>query len=131
MPLSSFFRSPLQTRPSPFPDFKDIKSSLPTGQLPILEIESNGKKKVVGQSAAILRYAGKLGGLYPTDDREAMEVDMLCDHIEDLTKGVGLTVQGSVNNFISDTLHGPRRKSWPCDHACYMLTNRAASRVHI
>ena len=96
-----------------------------------MEIESNGKKKVVGQSAAILRYAGKLGGLYPTDDREAMEVDMLCDHIDDLTKGVGLTVQGSVNNFISDTLHGPRRKSRPCDHACYMLTNRAASRVHI
>jgi glutathione S-transferase len=86
-----------------FPDFDEMKASLPTGQLPILDIETNGKKKVVGQSAAILRYAGKLAGLYPTDDMEAMEVDMFCDHIEDLTKGLFLSVAGSVSSFVSDT----------------------------
>jgi hypothetical protein len=81
-----------------------MKSSLPTGQLPILDIEeTNGKNKVVGQSAAILRHVGKLAGLYPADDMEAMEVDMICDHIEDSTKRVSLTVSGSVSSFISDT----------------------------
>ena len=68
-----------------------------------MDIETNGKKKRYGQSAAIFRYVGKISGLYPTDDVEAMEVDMLCDHIEDSAKGVSLTVAGSVGTFISDT----------------------------
>jgi hypothetical protein len=52
---------------------------------------------------AILRHVGKLGGVYPTDDMEAMEVDMICDIVEDSGKGVSMSVGGSVSNFLSET----------------------------
>ncbi|CAH0477442.1 unnamed protein product [Peronospora belbahrii] len=42
--------------------FTATKDSLPLGQLPTLEV--NGE--VLTQSHAIIRYAGRLGGLYPT-----------------------------------------------------------------
>ncbi|KAG7401920.1 hypothetical protein PHYBOEH_009500 [Phytophthora boehmeriae] len=43
-------------------EFTVMKDSLPLGQLPILEVDG----EVMTQSHAILRYAGRLGGLYPT-----------------------------------------------------------------
>ncbi|KAH7478975.1 hypothetical protein KRP22_010973 [Phytophthora ramorum] len=42
--------------------FSALKTSLPLGQLPVLEVDG----EVFTQSSAILRYAGRLGGLYPT-----------------------------------------------------------------
>lgn len=45
-----------------YQDFSSHKDELPLGQLPILEIESGGKKLVIPQAHAILRYFGKLGG---------------------------------------------------------------------
>ena len=35
---------------------------MPNGQLPVMYVEDDGVKKVYGQSNAILRYIGKLGG---------------------------------------------------------------------
>lgn len=41
------------------------------------------------QSNAILRYCGKLGGLYPTDDAlKAMQIDIVLDTIADITNEV-------------------------------------------
>ncbi|KAJ3159137.1 hypothetical protein HDU86_002039 [Geranomyces michiganensis] len=54
------------------------KESMPFGQLPVLEIDG----KQLSQQQAILRYVGRLGGLYPEDQLEAATVDMFmgaCD----------------------------------------------------
>jgi len=40
--------------------------------------------KTFSQSLAMLRYAGKLGGLYPADPLEAMTVDEVMDCVQDI-----------------------------------------------
>lgn len=76
-----------------FDDFVKMKSTLPNGQLPVLEIESeSGTKSVIGQSDAILRYVGKIGGLYPTDPIAAFEVDSITDTVEDFTGPLGMAL---------------------------------------
>ncbi|WP_411024211.1 hypothetical protein, partial [Salmonella sp. s58408] len=54
-------------------------SGLPNGQLPILEVDGY----VLPQSMAILRYVGRLGGLYPSDDLEAAKCDAVLDSATD------------------------------------------------
>jgi len=63
----------------PFEDYRiqreqwpELKKSCPFGQVPILEVDG---KTVLAQSYAILRYAGSLAGLLPTDPLEAARVD--------------------------------------------------------
>ncbi|KAE9092261.1 hypothetical protein PF010_g17874 [Phytophthora fragariae] len=52
--------------------FADIKPSLPLGQVPVLEVDG----EVMTQTYAILRYAGRLGGLYPVSSPfAALKVD--------------------------------------------------------
>ena len=55
-------------------------SRFPTEQLPVLEV--NGRKYT--QAMAILRFAGKLGGLYPFDPMEALAVDEALDHVYEI-----------------------------------------------
>lgn len=76
-------------------DFSKRKGSLPSHQLPVLEVttetgepcsSSNRAKNVttVAQSLAILRYAGTLAGLYPTIDiLEAARIDELLAVIDE------------------------------------------------
>jgi len=45
-----------------FQDFMGMKETLPNGQVPVIDIEKDGEKETIGQSDAILRYVGKLGG---------------------------------------------------------------------
>jgi len=59
-------------------DWPTLKPSTPFGGIPTLEV--NGV--TYGQSNAQLRYAGKLGGLYPADPVEALKVDELLDFVE-------------------------------------------------
>merc|ERR1712065_84472 len=54
--------------------------SLPYGSLPVFT--PAGSDMVYGQSNAILRYVGKLTGLYPEDPLEALLVDELMDAVE-------------------------------------------------
>uniref|UniRef100_A0A7R9ZQ82 Glutathione S-transferase n=1 Tax=Craspedostauros australis TaxID=1486917 RepID=A0A7R9ZQ82_9STRA len=86
-----------------FKDWPEYKKTTPVGLLPLLEVD-NGKddKQVIPESVAILRYFGKLGGLYPTDPLEALKVDSIVDSSLDSMKAIALTVQGSVTNMISD-----------------------------
>jgi prostaglandin-H2 D-isomerase / glutathione transferase len=56
-----------------FPEFAEVRKTAPFGQVPLLEV--NGV--TVTQCDAMLRYAGKLAGLYPTDAYQAM----LCDEV--------------------------------------------------
>ncbi|GMF43171.1 unnamed protein product [Phytophthora fragariaefolia] len=54
--------------------FAEIKPSLPLGQVPVLEIDG----EAMTQTYAILRYAGRLGGLYPMNSPfAALKVDEL------------------------------------------------------
>lgn len=86
-----------------FPEFSEIKSTLPFGQLPVLEIESDdGKKSVITQSSAILRYIGKIGGTYPSDALEALQVDEINGIMDDLIETLAMTVGGAVKNGLSE-----------------------------
>ena len=61
-------------------DWPKIKPTTPYGSVPVVEIDG----KVATQSAATLRYLGRLGGLYPADAAEAFKVDEVMDTIGDL-----------------------------------------------
>ena len=79
-----------------FKDWSTVRSKYPLGQLPLLEVQEDGKEVVsVGQSNAILRYVGKLGNLYPTADPvKAMKIDAFIDAVVDSGKGIDLSLQG-------------------------------------
>ena len=63
--------------------FVTMKESgkLPYGQVPLLAIDD---KHYIAQSAAIMRYLGKLSGLYPIDPIKAGLVDSIIDEENDL-----------------------------------------------
>ncbi|HEU4776518.1 MAG TPA: glutathione S-transferase family protein [Telluria sp.] len=56
-----------------FPEFAELRKATPFGQVPTLHVDGT----LVTQCDAILRYAGKLAGLYPTDPYQAL----LCDEV--------------------------------------------------
>lgn len=56
-----------------YPQFAEIRKTVPFGQVPVLEVDG----VQITQTDAILRYAGKLAGLYPQDAYQAL----LCDEI--------------------------------------------------
>ena len=81
------------------------KDSFPMGQVPILDVEDGeGNKKLsLPQSKAILRYVGKIGGLYPkSDDFKAAEIDMAVDAIEDASDYLVMTVRNAPGMQIQD-----------------------------
>lgn len=54
--------------------------AFPFGSMPVLDI---GEERFA-QSGAIIRYVGKLAGLYPEDPVAALRVDMVIDTMEEL-----------------------------------------------
>ncbi len=56
-----------------FPEFETVRKNTPFGQVPVLQVDG----VQVTQCDAILRYAGKLAGLYPQDPFQAL----LCDEV--------------------------------------------------
>ena len=56
-----------------YPEFAELRKATPFGQVPTLLVDG----VQVTQSDAILRYVGKLAGLYPTDPYQAL----LCDEV--------------------------------------------------
>jgi glutathione S-transferase len=65
-----------------FPEFAEVRKAAPFGQVPLLHV--NGVQ--ITQSDAILRYAGKLAGLYPTDPYQAL----LCDEVAYVVEDAGV-----------------------------------------
>jgi glutathione S-transferase len=62
-------------------DWPSIKSTTPLGSVPVLKIDGIQH----AQSVALARYAGKLGGFYPTDDPlQALCVDEALDTLNEL-----------------------------------------------
>ncbi len=69
------------------PQFREARQSFRFHALPVLEIDG----RQVTQSNALLRYVGKLVGLYPADDLQALHCDEAMDAVEDLNHAVGRT----------------------------------------
>ena len=71
-----------------FPEFREAQPSFRFHALPLLEIDS----QPITQSNAHLRYVGKLAGLYPTDDLQALFCDEAMGAVEDVGHAVGKTL---------------------------------------
>ena len=71
-----------------FEEFGKRRQDLRFSSLPVLEIDGNP----VTQSNALSRYVGKMAGLYPEDDLQALYCDEVLDALED------------VNHYIVPTL---------------------------
>ena len=64
-----------------FPEFKELKPTLPLGQLPVLTLPSG---RVVCQSGAIARYAATLAGLNGKSPEETLLIDEIVTCAEEL-----------------------------------------------
>jgi len=64
-----------------FPEFGEMRSDTRFNSVPVLEIDG----AQITQSNAISRYVGKMGGLYPADDLQALYCDEVLDALEDIS----------------------------------------------
>lgn len=70
-----------------FAAFAEVRKTTPLGQVPTLHVDG----VQVTQSDAMLRYAGKLAGLYPTDAFQALLCDEVLDAVEEVNIKIGTT----------------------------------------
>lgn len=63
-----------------FQQFGEMRSTTRFNSVPVLEIDD----KVVTQTNAMCRYVGKMAGLYPQDDLQALYCDEAMEAVEDL-----------------------------------------------
>lgn len=70
-------------------DWPQSRDRTPFQALPTLEVDS----KVVSQSNSINRYVGKLAGLYPKDDWQAL----LCDEVMDAAEEIGTRIGNTMD----------------------------------
>ena len=71
-----------------FPEFNEMRQGTRFNSVPVLEIDGAS----VTQSNALSRYVGKMAGLYPADDLQALYCDEVLGAIEDLTHHIGRTI---------------------------------------
>ncbi|MEE8306497.1 MAG: glutathione S-transferase family protein [Gammaproteobacteria bacterium] len=64
-----------------FPEFGAKRRSTRFNSVPVLEIDG----AAVSQSNALSRYVGKMAGLYPKDDLQALYCDEVLDALEDVS----------------------------------------------
>lgn len=70
--------------------WSEVKPSTPFGALPVLTVDDT---TVLAQSNTILRYVGKLTGLYPEDALDAARCDEILDAVEEADTKVGATMR--------------------------------------
>lgn len=70
-----------------FPEFAEFRKTTPFGQVPTLEVDGLH----LTQCDAMLRYAGKLAGLYPTDPLQALLCDEVAYVVEEASVRIGPT----------------------------------------
>jgi len=70
-----------------FAEFAEVRKSTPFGQVPTLMVDG----VQVTQCDSILRYAGKLAGLYPTDAFQALLCDEVMYVVEEASVKMGPT----------------------------------------
>lgn len=71
-----------------FQEFGAMRQSTRFNSVPVLEIDG----AQVTQTNAVLRYLGKLGGLYPNDDKQALYCDEVMGAVENLSHHIGATM---------------------------------------
>ncbi len=71
-----------------FPEFGEARGKLRFNAVPVLEIDG----AQITQSNAISRYIGKMAGLYPTDDLQALYCDEVLESLEDLNNHIVQTI---------------------------------------
>ncbi|MGW8194835.1 MAG: glutathione S-transferase family protein, partial [Desulforhopalus sp.] len=64
-----------------FDEFSEIRANMRFTCVPVLEIDGDQ----ITQSNALSRYVGKIAGLYPADDLQALYCDEVLGALEDLT----------------------------------------------
>jgi len=72
----------------PGAEWPQHRDRMPFRAMPVLEADG----KVVTQSNTIIRYVGKLAGLYPKDDWQATLCDEVMDATEDIGSRIGATI---------------------------------------
>ena len=77
-----------EDRRIPGQDWPKLRDQMPLQAMPVMAVDG----VTVTQSNAITRYAGKLAGLYPKDDVQALLCDELLDASEDLGSRIGATI---------------------------------------
>ncbi len=70
-----------------FQEFVEMRETTPFNAVPVLEIDG----AAITQTNAIGRYVGKLAGLYPEDDLQALYCDEVTSVFEDISHQVGPT----------------------------------------
>jgi len=77
-----------------FPEFQARRAAgqLPWDTLPVLEFDDG---RQLGQSNALLRWAGAEAGLTPVDPLDALRVDALLDNIEDYGTRLSVSIRVS------------------------------------
>ena len=70
-------------------DWPAFRDKTPFLAMPTLEVDGN----VVSQSNSINRYVGKLTGLYPKDDWQAL----LCDEVMDAAEDIGTRIAHTID----------------------------------
>lgn len=68
-------------------DFSEVRKKTPLNKVPTLQVDD----VQVTQSDAITRYVGRLAGLYPEDDFQALLCDEVMAALEDLNIEIGTT----------------------------------------
>ena len=92
--------------PKDWPQFRD---RTPFQAMPTLEVDG----KVVTQSNSINRYVGKLAGLYPKDDFQAL----LCDEVMDAAEDIGTRIAQHDRPARGRQEEGARRTRCRAHHA--------------
>src|ERR1043166_3139501 len=64
------------------------RDQMPFRAMPVLEVDGKG----ITQSNSINRYVGKLTGLYPKDDWQALRADEVMDAAKDIGTRIGATI---------------------------------------
>lgn len=70
-----------------FPEFAEVRKTTPFGQVPVLYVDG----VAVTQCDAIIRYVGKLSGLYPNDPYQALLCDEVMYVVEEASVKLGPT----------------------------------------
>jgi len=68
-------------------EFPEVRKTTPLGQVPTLQVDD----LQITQSDAITRYVGKMAGLYPEDDLQALLCDEAMGALEDINIKIGAT----------------------------------------
>ncbi len=86
-------------------EFPEVRVDFPLGQVPVLELKSDdgGTDIVMNQSDDILRYLGKLGGLYPNNDPvAALKIDAMISNVNDFEAPIIVSLAGYRRTLVKD-----------------------------